>query len=93
MDIGLVGDDGALPDVGVAADVVVGLEALQIRDPVWEETLNKRVIPAVLSIRTMAVRWFDTERQRTSQASGFIVDAEMGIILTNRHVVTPGPGK
>jgi len=27
----------------------------------------------------------------TGQATGFVVDAEHGIILTNRHVVTPGP--
>ena len=26
-----------------------------------------------------------------AQATGFVVDAERGLILTNRHVVTPGP--
>jgi pro-apoptotic serine protease NMA111 len=25
------------------------------------------------------------------QATGFVVDATRGLILTNRHVVTPGP--
>src|SRR5690606_6143690 len=33
----------------------------------------------------------DTERNTSSQATGFVVDAERGLILTNRHVVTPGP--
>ena len=27
----------------------------------------------------------------TSTATGFVIDAEQGLILTNRHVVTPGP--
>ncbi|HET7756114.1 MAG TPA: trypsin-like peptidase domain-containing protein, partial [Steroidobacteraceae bacterium] len=27
----------------------------------------------------------------SSQATGFVIDAEKGLILTNRHVVTPGP--
>ena len=27
----------------------------------------------------------------SSQATGFVVDAERGYILTNRHVVCPGP--
>ncbi|KAJ3087229.1 serine protease [Quaeritorhiza haematococci] len=56
----------------------------------WEETLNK-IIPAIVSIRFIGVRNFDTEHQRASQATGFIVDKERGIILSNRHVVQPGP--
>ncbi|KAI9096060.1 trypsin-like cysteine/serine peptidase domain-containing protein [Phlyctochytrium arcticum] len=56
----------------------------------WEETL-KHVIPAIVSIRFISVRNFDTEHQRASQASGFIVDKTRGIVLTNRHVVQPGP--
>ncbi|KAJ3314072.1 hypothetical protein HDV04_001103 [Boothiomyces sp. JEL0838] len=58
--------------------------------PQWENTL-KKAIPSIVSIRSMSVRSFDTETQRTSQATGFVVDAELGIILTNRHVVQPGP--
>src|SRR5690606_33515667 len=27
----------------------------------------------------------------SSQATGFVIDAERGLVLTNRHVVTPGP--
>lgn len=49
-----------------------------------------RLIPAIVSIRFICVRNFDTESRRTSQATGFIIDRERGLILTNRHVVTPG---
>lgn len=49
------------------------------------------MVPALVSIRSIAVRSFDTEMRRTSQASGFVVDSKLGIILTNRHVVQPGP--
>ncbi|KAJ3179210.1 serine protease [Irineochytrium annulatum] len=35
--------------------------------------------------------WIDTDHMGASQASGFIVDKTRGIILSNRHVVHPGP--
>ncbi|MGH8278615.1 MAG: trypsin-like peptidase domain-containing protein [Gammaproteobacteria bacterium] len=56
----------------------------------WAATLA-RVSPSVVSIRVDAVRAFDTEWNMTGQATGFVVDAARGIILTNRHVVTAGP--
>ncbi|KAJ2388265.1 hypothetical protein GGI05_003838, partial [Coemansia sp. RSA 2603] len=34
---------------------------------------------------------FDTENSCSSNATGFVVDAEKGIIVSNRHVMTPGP--
>ena len=34
---------------------------------------------------------FDTENAVSSEATGFVVDASRGLILTNRHVVGPGP--
>ncbi|KAI9328060.1 hypothetical protein BDR26DRAFT_825982 [Obelidium mucronatum] len=39
----------------------------------------------------IVVRAFDTDSQKSSQASGFVVDKKRGIILSNRHVVHPGP--
>ena len=36
-------------------------------------------------------RAFDTEAAGSSYATGFIVDKTLGLILTNRHVVTPSP--
>ena len=56
----------------------------------WRETIE-RVSPAVVSIQVDATRAFDTEWNESAQATGFVVDAERGLILTNRHVVTPGP--
>lgn len=57
----------------------------------WETTLHEKVLPAIVSIRTMLVRTFDTDVSSSGQATGFIVDAEQGIVLTNRHVVKSGP--
>lgn len=56
----------------------------------WPSTLD-RIAPAVVSIQIDRVRPFDTEFYANSQATGFVVDAEQGLILTNRHVVSPGP--
>ncbi len=58
----------------------------------WEGTID-RVSRAVVSIRVSAVRAFDTEDPSTTVATGFVVDAKRGLILTNRHVVQPGPVK
>ncbi|KAJ8761730.1 hypothetical protein K2173_004539 [Erythroxylum novogranatense] len=56
----------------------------------WRKALNK-VVPAVVVLRTTACRAFDTEPAGASHATGFVVDKRRGIILTNRHVVKPGP--
>src|SRR5439155_1458613 len=59
-------------------------------NPDWTETLE-RIAGSVVSIDVDSTRAFDTEWNSTAQATGFVVDAERGLILTNRHVVTPGP--
>ncbi|MEX2496337.1 MAG: trypsin-like peptidase domain-containing protein [Woeseia sp.] len=59
-------------------------------EPIWSGTLE-RIATGVVSIRVDSTRAFDTEWNSSSQATGFVVDAEKGLILTNRHVVTPGP--
>ena len=56
----------------------------------WSETLD-RIAPGVVQIRVDAPRPFDTEWENSTEATGFVVDAERGLILTNRHVVYPGP--
>jgi S1-C subfamily serine protease len=63
---------------------------LAAEDTEWTETLE-RISSGVVSIRVDATRAFDTEWNTSTQATGFIVDAKRGLILTNRHVVTPGP--
>jgi S1-C subfamily serine protease len=64
--------------------------ATAAEDRAWVDTLE-RISSGVVSIRVDATRAFDTEWNASTQATGFVVDAEQGLILTNRHVVTPGP--
>jgi pro-apoptotic serine protease NMA111 len=59
-------------------------------DAAWTATLE-RVAQSVVAIKIDSTRAFDTEWNTSSQATGFVIDAERGLILTNRHVVTPGP--
>ncbi|KAJ1950387.1 hypothetical protein FBU59_000709, partial [Linderina macrospora] len=56
----------------------------------WEPTLE-RAIKSIVSIKAQCVRSFDTETSGTYTATGFVVDAENGLILSNRHVVNPAP--
>ena len=56
----------------------------------WQETLE-RVSRAVVVLRVSSTRTFDDSTAGNSTATGFVVDADQGLILTNRHVVTPGP--
>jgi S1-C subfamily serine protease len=56
----------------------------------WEETIE-RVSQGVVALRVTGTRAFDTEAPGVGVATGFVVDAERGLILTNRHVVRPGP--
>ena len=56
----------------------------------WPATLE-RIATGVVTIQIDLNRAFDTEWNASSQATGFVVDAKQGLILTNRHVVTAGP--
>ena len=56
----------------------------------WAQTLE-RIASGVVTIQIDSARAFDTEWNTTAQATGFVIDAKRGLILTNRHVVTPGP--
>ncbi len=78
--------------IGLTIACVAALVAVPVygQDQSWNRTLE-HISSAVVSIRVDSTRAFDTERNQSSQATGFVVDAERGLILTNRHVVTPGP--
>ncbi|KAI5797740.1 trypsin-like cysteine/serine peptidase domain-containing protein [Geopyxis carbonaria] len=56
----------------------------------WQRTIES-VVRNVVSIRFCQTCSFDTDPAVTSEATGFVVDAEKGYILTNRHVVCAGP--
>jgi S1-C subfamily serine protease len=79
---------GRFPAAIVA--LILSFAASAAEDSAWTETLE-RISSGVVSIRVDSTRAFDTEWNTSSQATGFVVDAERGLILTNRHVVTPGP--
>ncbi|MEY4376086.1 MAG: hypothetical protein RJB26_636 [Pseudomonadota bacterium] len=73
----------ALPSARVVAAPAAAL-------PDWSATLE-RIANSVVAIQIDQTRAFDTEWNTSAQATGFVVDAERGLVLTNRHVVTPGP--
>src|SRR5215469_13585559 len=78
------------PGGGQQATQMAQQAAAVEENPDWASTLE-RIASSVVSINIDATRAFDTEWNTTAQATGFVVDAERGLILTNRHVVTPGP--
>jgi S1-C subfamily serine protease len=75
---------------GALLALLVAAAPLAAQEQSWNRTLE-RIASGVVSIQIDSTRAFDTERNSSSQATGFVVDAERGLILTNRHVVTPGP--
>ena len=56
----------------------------------WQATLEQ-IMKKVVSIHFCQPCSFDTDQAAASEATGFVVDAEKGLILTNRHVVGSGP--
>ncbi|RLN58634.1 hypothetical protein BBJ28_00010413, partial [Nothophytophthora sp. Chile5] len=68
----------------------LGVDAAAGESKRWLASLEKS-IRAIVSIRLLSVRAFDGNGASFSVATGFVVDMARGIILTNRHVVTPGP--
>ncbi|EFQ27733.1 PDZ domain-containing protein [Colletotrichum graminicola M1.001] len=56
----------------------------------WQKTIEN-VVSNVVSIRFCQTCSFDTDAALTSEATGFVVDAQKGYVLTNRHVVGAGP--
>ncbi|KAF9934424.1 serine protease [Modicella reniformis] len=75
---------GPPPVVGIIPDTP------KLTAQTWEVTLE-RSIRSIVSITANHVRSFDTETSGAYSATGFLVDAKKGIILTNRHVVSPAP--
>ncbi|CAA6661246.1 unnamed protein product [Spirodela intermedia] len=90
-----LGSDGMEACSKGGTELLMEIEAPPFREGAataedWRKALAK-VVPAVVVLRTAATRAFDTEAAGAGYATGFIVDRTRGIILTNRHVVKPGP--
>ena len=71
--------DGTVPPVTATADTAE-----------WQATIEA-VVKNVVSIHFCQTCSFDTSSALASEATGFVVDAAKGYILTNRHVVGSGP--
>ena len=59
-------------------------------NPEWQATIEQ-VVKNVVSIHFCQTCPFDTSPALSSEATGFVVDATKGYILTNRHVVGSAP--
>lgn len=53
-------------------------------DVKWQETLDK-VAAAVVSVKFCHTRAFDAEKAASSEATGFVVDADRGYVLSFYH--------
>ncbi|KAF1963628.1 Pro-apoptotic serine protease NMA111 [Byssothecium circinans] len=80
------------PDIEMSLDDVSSAPlAGALHDTVeWQKTIES-VVKSVVSIHFCQTCSFDTDPAISSEATGFVVDAEKGYILTNRHVVGAGP--
>jgi len=77
--------------IGIAAGLLAaGAAGARSEARAWEETLD-RIARAVVVLRVGSPRAFDDTTPGTATATGFVIDAEQGLILTNRHVVTTAP--
>lgn len=84
--------NGTIYNVENDLDTARPLNALSAStdSPEWQATIEK-VVKSVVSIHFCQTCSFDTDLSMSSQATGFVVDAERGYILTNRHVACAGP--
>jgi len=69
---------------------LIGAALAQDTDADWRATLDA-VVPGVVALKVSGTRSFDTENNSSSVGTGFVVDAEQGLLLTNRHMVHAGP--
>ncbi|KAJ2259021.1 hypothetical protein GGI13_000261 [Coemansia sp. RSA 455] len=79
--------DASLPGDSASVATKTDEEKPDIR---WD-TLQDRLRLSVVSISTSHCFYFGHASAASFNATGFVVDAEQGIILSNRHVMGPGP--
>jgi len=93
-------DDESTPVSVSAVDLAELVSESPASKTKWAETIT-RCASAIVVLRVSLVRAFDGQIPSFAHATGFVVDAKRGIILTNRHVgafcggrvsaVVPGP--
>ncbi|KAI9674180.1 MAG: hypothetical protein M1817_001998 [Caeruleum heppii] len=89
MDEGDVQANGSMDEMDERDDLLP-LLSTTADSAEWQATIEA-VVRNVVSIRFCQTCSFDTDPAVSSEATGFVVDAEKGYILTNRHVVGSGP--
>ncbi|ODQ64374.1 Pro-apoptotic serine protease NMA111 [Nadsonia fulvescens var. elongata DSM 6958] len=81
---------GSSEDDNVSSSVIPSRFTSGFESVEWQKTIEN-VVKSVVAIRFAQVASFDCDSALVSEATGFVVDAENGIIMTNRHVVGSGP--
>lgn len=56
----------------------------------WAEVIEC-LRPAIVALKVTNVRYFEEDQACTAVGTGFVVDHERGLILTNRHITGVGP--
>ena len=74
----------------ISEEKIITIAPLAAENAEWQATIEK-VVRNVVSIHFCQTCSFDTDTACSSEATGFVVDAVKGYILTNRHVVCAGP--
>ncbi|SCV02824.1 LAME_0H05512g1_1 [Lachancea meyersii CBS 8951] len=87
---GHVSDSSSDEDVEYVEELEIPGAEDHVNNAKWQSTISK-VVGSVVSIHFAQVAPFDCDPALVSEATGFVVDSELGIILTNRHVVGAGP--
>ena len=71
-------------------DLSVGMERSVSAAERWEIALE-RAVKGIVTIKFAVTRTFERTGAESYSATGFVVDRTRGIILSNGHVVNPGP--
>ncbi len=79
----------ALASIGVVPSTAVA-ETAPDTQANWAATVSA-VADSVVAINLSRLRAYDDDEQTSTTATGFVVDAERGLLLTNRHVIGAGP--
>lgn len=83
-------EDAYMHEDGDGENVMLSTVTATADTAEWQATIEQ-VVKNVVSIHFCQTCSFDTDPAMSSEATGFVVDAEKGYILTNRHVVGAGP--
>lgn len=70
--------------------VLAGILGGCSREPDWTRTIHQ-VSSGVLTLIADHPRPFDGTNNLSTQGTGFVVDADRGLVLTNRHILGAGP--